>query len=182
MKVLKAIFVFILVVSVLSCNSDDDSVQFVLNNANIAGTYSVTRFNSTEVETQDVNGLTVESTFTNIGKTFNSPIDPLRFIFTVGGEISGRGAYVNTTMTVVNNVVTEEPVDGIVNIDENARGTFNTNNSLNIVTVEFEESGIAGIFEATNYSQSGITLRREIETTVNNIRTITTQEIVLVKE
>ena len=139
-------------------------------------------FNSTSVETQDINGLTVETTFTNIGKTFNSPIDPLRFVFTEGGELSGSGAYVKTTTAVVNGQVTQGPTDAIVNIDETSNGTFITNNTLNIVTLGFEESDLVGVFEATNYSEAGITLRKEVEVTVNEIRTITTQEIVLVRE
>lgn len=182
MKFLKIVLMFVLVASTASCKSDDDSVNFVLNNANIAGIYSVTLFNSTSVETQDINGLTVETTFTNIGKTFNSPIDPLRFVFTEGGELSGSGAYVKTTTAVVNGQVTQGPTDAIVNIDETSNGTFITNNTLNIVTLGFEESDLVGVFEATNYSEAGITLRKEVEVTVNEIRTITTQEIVLVRE
>ena len=61
MKFLKIVLMFVLVALIANCKSDDDSVNFVLNNANIAGTYSVTLFNSTSVETQDINGLTVEA-------------------------------------------------------------------------------------------------------------------------
>ncbi|MGK0233379.1 MAG: uncharacterized lipoprotein YehR (DUF1307 family), partial [Salibacteraceae bacterium] len=80
MKLVKKIFVVMMIVSLAACKSDDDNPSYELTNANLTGTYEVTMLTNTEIETTDVNGLDIITEYTSIGDTFQ-----LNIVFTDSG-------------------------------------------------------------------------------------------------
>ena len=150
MKLIKPLFLLMMIVSLVSCSSDDDNNQFLLNNANLAGTYEVTFFESTEVHTGEFDGEEIVSTTTNVGDTFE-----VDYRFLEDGNYLINGLYRNVTTVVVENNPPSEDA-GFVVIDNEA-GNYSTNSDtmrliideeINEVTL-FNENEIRFTFEET---------------------------------
>jgi len=122
MKLLKPLFVLLLIVSLFSCKSDDDNNQFLLNNANLSGSYAVTLLNSTELQTTNVNGVDFVTTTTTVGETFQ-----IEIVFFENGNYIVDGLYVEDYRRDVEGEVVEEYTE-IIDIDYE-EGTYSTNNS-----------------------------------------------------
>lgn len=122
MKLLKPLFLLLMIVSLVSCNSDDDNNQFLLNNSNLAGTYSVSLLNSTELQTTNVNGVDFVTTTTTTGHTFQ-----LEIVFFENGNYIVDGLYVEDYHRDVEGEVIEDSTE-IIDIDYE-EGTYSTNNS-----------------------------------------------------
>ncbi len=73
MKSTKILSLIFLAVVILSCSKDDDGPVDVYdyNKANLTGTYSLTKYETKEVKTQDVNGFDVITTTVSTGDTFS---------------------------------------------------------------------------------------------------------------
>jgi len=71
MKLVKKIFVVMMIVSLAACKSDDDgAAQFLLTIDNLVGNHDITLFESLEEDTFIINNVPVVSTITTIGDTF----------------------------------------------------------------------------------------------------------------
>ncbi len=116
MKLLKPIFLVVMVVSLFSCKSDDDNDnQYLLTYENLAGTHSLDFLESEEVQTRIFNDLPSVSTISVVGDTFQ-----VNLIFTEDGNYSIEGQYRITETTVQDgNTVTDTE---IILIDE--EGTY----------------------------------------------------------
>src|SRR5690554_1372603 len=72
MKLTKILSLILIVTVALSCNKDDDGVDaYNYNKANLTGTYTLTKFETKEVKTEDVNGFNVTTTTISTGDTFS---------------------------------------------------------------------------------------------------------------
>ena len=98
MKSTKFLLIFILALTVLSCNKKDDdgATAFLLSRANLAGTHALTYLTINIEETTEVNGIPVVSTITAVGSTFQVEI-----IFREDGTYSIDGQYLLTTTVTV---------------------------------------------------------------------------------
>ena len=75
MKFLKILFVLFVVISITSCSSDDEVIQYDLNNANLsAGSFDLNYLSSYTTATVDINGLEIISEFAATGETFQFTI------------------------------------------------------------------------------------------------------------
>lgn len=119
MKVLNAIFVFILVVSVVSCKSDDDGdARFNLTNANIAGTYDLTYFTLNQSITGTVGGVPFTVTTNTTADTYQ-----VKAVFTEAGTYSISGLFRTITQSSTGTPAQEQ----IISIDNS--GTYQVNDT-----------------------------------------------------
>ncbi len=121
MKILKSIFALIMIVSLASCNNDDDNDVYLLTNANLAGTHALTFLEREEVQTRVFNNLPSVSTISVVGDTFQVDL-----VLNENGSYTIEGQYRITETTVQDgntNIDTE-----IILIDEGGLYTVNTSN------------------------------------------------------
>ncbi len=169
MKLLKPIFLVVMVVSLFSCKSDDDSPEYLLNNENLAGTYNVTMLRSVETQTTDVNGVDIITTRTTEGHTFQ-----LEVVFFDNGNYVVDGEYVQQYEKIVNGTVIEEDIEIIV-IDF-SEGTYSTNNSSMELVMDEDT------YEVTLFTQNEIRMTFEEMWVENGDDFILNEEIRLVKQ
>ncbi len=148
MKLLKNLFALIVIVSLASCSSDDDNNQFLLTNANLAGTYDVTFLNTTEVQTTDVNGADIITITTTIGETFE-----LEIVFSENGNYLIDGLYVERYKRIVDGDIIEEDTD-IIDIDVE-EGTYSTNDTSMKLTLDGE------VYDVTLFNENEIRITFE---------------------
>ncbi len=151
MKPTKVLLILFTALAVLSCKSDDDGVQeFVLNNENLSGSYQLTFFQATTIETTSINGLDVVSTITNIGDTFD-----VDYFFTNDGDYTANGLFRIVFTVEVNGVITEE--DAFIETVNIPNGNYATTTSTSILVLDgetyevtlFNETELRLIFEET---------------------------------
>src|SRR5690554_6546679 len=72
MKLTRILSLILLAFVAISCSNDDDNVDiYDFNKANLTGTYTLTKYETKEVKTEDVNGLDVTTTTLSTGDTFS---------------------------------------------------------------------------------------------------------------
>lgn len=126
----KILLILLTTLLVVSCKKDDDgNDEFVLNNENLSGTYELVFYETTTIETTDVNGLDVVSTITNIGDTFE-----VDYTFTPDGKYSALGLFRIVFTTIVNGEVTAE--DAFIETVNIPNGNFSTTSSSSILVMD----------------------------------------------
>ncbi|MFT5102653.1 MAG: hypothetical protein ACI86C_000295 [Candidatus Latescibacterota bacterium] len=170
MKLSKILLILILAATVVSCDKKDDDNSYDLTNENVAGGYDLVFFTAITVETTDVNGLEVVSTFTDIGDTFDVAFD-----FDENGTYEATGLFRIVSTTVVNGETTEE--DAYIETVEVLDGTFSTNASSSILTLDGDP------FEVTLFDQDEMRIIfEEFETLPNGDTEMTTAELRFVRQ
>ncbi len=169
MKLLKSLLVLLVAVSIVSCSSDDDSPQFVLNNANLSGTHSITYFTTSDTETTNVNGLDVVSEFTTVGDTFQITV-----IFNENGAYIIDGEYRNNyTVTVAGQIIDE----GFEIIDvTNETGNYTTNDSTMEISLDGET------WDVTLFNENELRIVTEDSYTENDVLYEYSSEIRMVRQ
>ncbi len=148
MKLLKSLLVLFVVVSFVSCSSDDDNNQFEFNNTNLSGTYNITMSNSTEIQTTNVNGLDIITEYRTIGDTFQ-----LTIVFNESGSYSIDGEFrENYTETVAGQLVDEGSEIIVIN---NETGNYSTNNSTMTFVLDAE------VFSVELFNQNELRITSE---------------------
>ena len=164
MKLLKSLFVLFVAVSIMSCSSDDDSVQYTLNNTNLSGTHSITMLNTSETETTNINGLDVVTVFTTVGDTFQVIV-----VFDEDGTYVINGEYLVNYVTTVAGQIVDEGSEIIV--ISNETGDYTTNNAL----MEIELDGET--YDVTLFNANELRMVSEDIYTENDVDYIDTSEI-----
>ena len=124
MKFLKILFVLFVVISITSCSSDDEVIQYDLNNANLsAGSFDLNYLSSYTTATVDINGLEIISEFAATGETFQFTIT-----FFENGTYIADGQYVVNETTTVAGQITEQ--DTYIVDEDNEQGTYVANNDV----------------------------------------------------
>ena len=164
MKLLKSLFVLFVAVSIISCSSDDDSVQYTLNNANLSGTHSLTMLNTSETETTNVNGLDVVTVFTTVGETFQVIV-----VFDEDGTYVVNGEYLVNYVTTVADQIVDEGSEIIVITNET--GDYTTNNAL----MEIEMDGET--YDVTLFTANELRITSEDIYTEDDVDYVDTSEI-----
>lgn len=149
MKATKFLLIFILALSVISCNKNDDdgdTNSFLLNAANLAGTHALTFFTVDINETTEINGIPVSSTITAVGSTFQVEI-----IFLEDGTYTIEGQYlVTTTVTVAGQSETETQ---IIVLNEGGTYSINANEETIFISGSGGELG-SGTFDITLFNET----------------------------
>ncbi|ARN78776.1 hypothetical protein BST97_12665 [Nonlabens spongiae] len=159
MKNFKIALIALFAVVISSC-SDDDGPGFEFNQENIAGTYTLTFFESNEtiVETLQATGNQVTTTVDIEGDTFSGT----RFNLNDNGtySISGNIRITETSQTGSDPVEVEDPV--IIPIDDS--GTYSINTTARTLTLTSTgEGGL--VYDVDRFSESGFRIRsQEVET------------------
>lgn len=129
MKPNQILLILLTTLMVVSCKKDDDGNEFVLNNENLSGTYELVFYETTSIETTNVNGLDVVSVITNIGDTFE-----VDYTFTPDGKYSAAGLFrIVLTITVNGELTSEDAFIETVNIPN---GNFSTTTSSSILVMD----------------------------------------------
>ncbi len=145
MKILKSLFVLFAVVSLVSCNSDDDNNHYILNNSNLEGLYKINHFGSTEVKTTIVDGFVVEKTTTSVGDTFE-----VDFTFTENGTYNVDGLFRDVFTVVVNGVLDEEQSGSDIIEINNEGGNYSTNDASMTIVLDGE------VYDVTLFNENEI--------------------------
>lgn len=169
MKLFKSLLVLILAVTIVSCSSDDDNNQFVLSNANLSGTHSLTLFNTTDTETTNINGLDVVTEFTSVGDTFQVTI-----VFSEDGTYVIDGEFVSNYVTRVAGQVIDEGSE-IIDI-ENQSGNYSTDNALRELVLDGEA------WDVTLFNESELRIVLEDIYTEGDVDYESTSEIRMVRQ
>ena len=194
MKFLKILFVLFVAVSLVSCSSDDDGVDplldtdgdgvvdiddlcpntpgtiidqgcYLFTNINVSSSpYSVTMLNTTEIQTTNVNGLDIVTEKTRVGDIFQ-----LTYTFSENGTFVLDGEYlVNYSVVVAGEIITE---DTEIIVIDNGIGSYTTNDSTMILV--FDDK----IYSVTLFNQNDLRITTEDIYEENGDEVVYTSEI-----
>ncbi len=176
MKFTKLIFLFVLSITAVCCNKDDDNSEppYELTRANFTDTYSMNFLEAKTVETVTfANGSTSTSTTTIVGSIFQN----VNFVFNADGTFAASGLYttIETTVNPDGTTETGDPViyDAAVEIGS---GTYILNPTSKILSITTNGSQ-PEVFDITVYSQTEMRLYSEAEVTIGNSTTVITQDV-----
>jgi len=199
MRILKNIFALILIVSLASCNNDDDSIDplldtdgdgvvdindlcpttpgtvidqgcYLFTNINVSSSpYDITLLNSTKIQTTNVNGLDIITETTTIGDTFQ-----LTLTFSENGTVILDGEYRSTFVITVADQITDEGSNIIV-ID-NETSNYSTNDST--MTMVLDDN----VYSVTFFDKNEIRLTLETIYTENGDEFVYTENINMVRQ
>jgi hypothetical protein len=198
MKLLKSLFVLFVVVSLVSCSSDDsidplldtdgdgvvdiddlcpnipgtiiDQGCYLLTNINLSTgpTYSTTLRNTSETQTTNVNGLEIISEITKVGGIFQ-----LGTIFSEDGTFVINGEYLETYVITVSGIVTAEDVE-IITFD-NVEGIYSVNNNLMTINLDGET------YSVTLFNESELIMTSESIYTLDDIDYVIIKDIRMIR-
>ncbi|APZ45912.1 hypothetical protein BW723_06205 [Polaribacter reichenbachii] len=159
MKNLKFILLLFLSVSVLSCSDDEDAPQFLLSNANIAGTYEIGSLTGEQKETATSSqGAEVDlATSSIVGANFQVDL-----ILTADGTFDAEGLYREIVTSTPNGGATTQ-TEELLSVDTEGTYQINTLNntiSFNPTTGDF----LAGTFNIEAFTQTFVSIMQESET------------------
>jgi hypothetical protein len=156
MKIFKFILILFITVSITSCSSEEGEPTITLSNANIVGSYDISKLNIVEVESATSSaGVTVElSKNTKIGDTFQVELE-----IKSNGTFTASGEY-RSTSTVVPTPTNGQEDPKIINI--NSSGSYELNTSLNTINFTQNEGDfIDGSFDITTFNETTVIMNQE---------------------
>ncbi len=172
MKLFKILLVLFISVSISSCSDNSSEPIFVLSNANIAGSYNMSSFNTdVDLSTEVKPGLSATfSTIKVVGDTFQ-----VDFVLNASGTYTIAGQYrIVTTVTTVSGG-NQDVTPSIV--DFNDSGTFNINSTNNTITFTSSKDDFLGseyldkTFNVSAFNENFFTITQEGEKLVDPITT-----------
>lgn len=177
MKILKPIFLFVVLITALACNKDDDNnpePPYELTRTNFVGSYSMNFLEFKSVETITfTNGSTSTSTTTLKGTLFQN----VNAVFNADGTFSVSGYYttVQTTINPDGSTQTDDPVihDAAA---EMGSGTYTLNPSSKKLTITPSE-GEPTVFDITVYTPTEMQIFSETTYTEGNSTVVITQDL-----
>lgn len=169
MKFLKILFVLFVVISITSCSSDDEVIQYDLNNANLsAGSFDLNYLSSYSTATVDINGLEIISEFAATGETFQFTIT-----FFENGTYIANGQYVVNETTTVSGQITEE--DTYIEDVDNEEGTYVANDGAMQLVMD------GNIFDVTLFNANELRLVQNDTYTEDGVDFVDTGEIRMIR-
>jgi len=198
MKLLKSLFVLFIAILLVGCNSDDDSVDplldtdgdgivdiddlcpntpgteidqgcYLLTNINVSTSpYNVTMLNSTTIQTTNVNGLDIITETIRIGDTFQ-----LTLTFSENGTVVLDGEYRSSYVITVAGQVTDE--DSEIIVIDNEATNYSTNDSTMTMVLDGD------VYNVTFFNENEIRLMLETNYTENGDEFVYTEEITLIR-
>lgn len=192
MKFFKCILILFISASITSCGDDSSEPPFVLSNANIAGNYNMSSFNTdVDLSTEVTPG--VKATFSTIKLV--GDIFQVDFVLTSNGSYTASGQY-SVTSTVTATGSSPVTNQSIINFSDS--GTFNVNTANNTITFNSSNGDFLGsdfiknnfnvnifnnnTFNITVFNENGFKVAQEVEEVVNPIITEVSAVIGFVKK
>ena len=169
MKFLKILFVLFVLISITSCSSDDEVIQYDFNNANLSsGSFDLNYLSSYTTATVDINGLEIISEFSATGETFQFTVT-----FFENGTYIADGQYVVIETTRVAGQITEE--DTYIEDVDNEEGTYVTNDG----TMQLVMDG--DIFDVTLFNANELRLVQNDTYTEDDVDFVVTGELRMIR-
>ena len=169
MKFLKILFELFVLISITSCSSDDEVIQYDFNNANLSsGSFDLNYLSSYTTATIDINGLEVISEFSATGETFQFTVT-----FFENGTYIADGQYVVIETTRVAGQITEE--DTYIEDIDNEEGTYVTNDG----TMQLVMDG--DIFDVTLFNANELRLVQNDTYTDDGVDFVVTGELRMIR-
>ena len=169
MKFLKILFVLFVLISITSCSSDDEVIQYDFNNANLSsGSFDLNYLSSYTTATVDINGLEIISEFAATGETFQFTIT-----FFENGTYIADGQYVVNETITVSGQITEE--DTYIEDVDNEEGTYVTNDG----TMQLVMDG--DIFDVTLFNANELRLVQNDTYTEDDVDFVVTGELRMIR-
>lgn len=169
MKFLKILFVLFVVISITSCSSDDEVIQYDLNNANLsAGSFDLNYLSNYTTATVDINGLEIISEFAVTGETFQFTIT-----FFENGTYIADGQYVVNETITVSGQITEE--DTYIEDVDNEEGTYVANDGVMKLAIDGD------IFDVTLFNANELRLVQNVTYTEDGIDFVVTGELRMIR-
>jgi len=170
MKIIKYLFALLLIVSLASCNSDDDSdTPYLLTSENFAGIYNFTFLFANNETTIEIGGVPQTIPSTSEGSVFE-----VEAIFNQNGTFSIVGQFLLTTT-----ITGSDPDEDIILLDEN--GTFQLNDSTKTIIISGAQELLNGTFNVTLFTENEIRMTKEETIVDGNITTDLVIELRFVK-
>ena len=169
MKFLKILFVLFVLISITSCSSDDEVIQYDFNNANLSsGSFDLNYLSNYTTATVDINGLEIISEFSATGETFQFTVT-----FFENGTYIADGQYVVIETTRVAGQITEE--DTYIEDVDNEEGTYVTNDG----TMQLVMDG--DIFDVTLFNANELRLVQNDTYTEDDVDFVVTGELRMIR-
>jgi len=166
MKIIKYLFVLILIVSLASCKSDDDTdTPYLLTNENFAGIYNLNYLLANVETTGIIGGVPFTVPSTSEGSVFQ-----VETSFNQNETYSLVGQFLLTT-----NVVGSGTTQEIIVLDEN--GTFQLNDAAKTITITSTLDLLNGTFDVTLFTENELRMINEKTTVDGSITTESAVEI-----
>jgi hypothetical protein len=171
MKLLKSFLILFITISITSCSDSSSEPPYTLSNANIAGTYKITAYESVETET---------ATSSTGAETVLSTTTKTRSSSTISVTLNTDNTY-----SIDGILVLDSKTNGVENDDEikdldDTTGTYvlNATSKTIFLTQTTDDSFIDGGFNINTFNEDKIILEQEIEGS-GDISIDTTTEITL---
>ena len=143
MKILKYIFVVIMIVSLASCKSDDDSIPpYLLINENLAGLHELNFLFANLETTIEIGGVPQTIPSTSEGSVFE-----VETVFNQNGTFTIVGQFLLTSI-----IPGSAPVQDIILLDEN--GTYQLNDAAKTITLTSTEELLNGTFDVFLFNEN----------------------------
>ena len=167
MKIIKYLFVLIVIVSLASCKSDDDNdTPYLLINENFSGLYNLNFLVANVETTVIIGGNPVVVPSTSEGSVFQVDTS-----FNLNGSYSLGGQFLLTT-TITGSGATNE----IIDLDEN--GSYQLNDTAKTITITSNEEFLNGTFDVTLFNENELRIKSE-KTTIDG--DVTTESVIEIR-
>lgn len=173
MKFSKILLLLVITLSIVSCKNNDDTVAFILSNANIAGTHDLKYFTRNEVVTGTVGSQTITVTNNTTADTYQAQVT-----FTGAGAYTLSGEFRTTTTSSLGT----PPVVLIVVLNES--GTYQVNDAAKTIVMT-EQGGTLGdsdINTVTLFNETELRVTYEGTYTENGDEIVEMQELRFVRQ
>lgn len=157
MKIFKFILTLCITASIVSCsNSSSLEPTITLSNANIAGTYDISKLIVNSTISTTTNGVTFDvGTINVVGDSFQVDL-----VMNANGTFTSSGAYRIITKT---NLISGDQFEDIeiVTLDGSGNYTINTTNST--ITFSGTEDLLEGTLNVATFNETTVVLEKEEE-------------------
>ena len=166
---MKNLLCLFLAITIFSCSSDDEVIQYDLNNANLsAGSFDLNYLSSYTTATVDINGLEIISEFAATGETFQFTIT-----FFENGTYIADGQYVLNETITVSGQITEE--DTYIEDVDNEEGTYVANDGVMKLAIDGD------IFDVTLFNANELRLVQNDTYTEYGVDFVVTGELRMIR-
>lgn len=162
----------LLAVATVSCSSDDDGPEpFLLTKSNLAGNYKTELMTAHIEQTFTINNAPIVSTTTIEGDTFQ-----VNTVFFEDGTFTRNGNF--RIVTTVNTNGQTDTTSEIITVDE--AGTYVIGQSANSITLR--QNGDSQTFDVKLFNQTKLNLQRNSTDPIDDVPTIATFDVHLVRK
>ncbi|KGL62272.1 hypothetical protein [Polaribacter sp. Hel1_85] len=161
MKFFKFILILFITVSITSCSSDSEEPTITLSNANIAGTYNISKLTINSTISTTTNGVTFDvGTIDVVGDTFQVDL-----VMNSNGTFTSSGAYRVITKT---KLISGDQFEDIEIINLNGSGNYTINATDSSITFSGTEDLLEGKLNVATFNETTIVLEKEEEVIEGN--------------